>query len=103
MRRPISTRSRRQRSPVAMATPLGCQKLTHAPQQTTYAECSALLDHLIGPEQKLAVDAEPQHLSGCEINDHLEVGRLYHWQVGGFFALEDAAHLETALTGCIRA
>jgi len=36
-------------------------------------------------------------LGGRDIDDELELGRLYHRKVGGFVALEDTASVESSL------
>src|SRR5262249_59881173 len=36
---------------------------------------------------------------GPEVDDELELGWLYHWQVSRFLAFEDACNIDAGLTG----
>ena len=69
-----------------------CQQETHAPQQRI-----SLVDHLIGSGKQRPRNCEAQRLRGREIDEQLEIGRLHYWKVSRFFALEDAAYMETGL------
>jgi len=40
---------------------------------------------------------EPQHLGCFQVDDQLELGRLQNGQVGGLFALEDPAGIDTSV------
>src|SRR5262245_62208555 len=46
---------------------------------------------------------EPERLGGGQVDDKLELGRLLDRNVGGLFALEDTAGINTSLTvGAVR-
>src|SRR5215831_3929736 len=63
---------------------------------------SCSFDHLIGEREQPVWNLEAERLRGLEVDDQLEFGRHQHGQVGRFFALEDAARVNTGLAKGIR-
>src|SRR6516165_5495974 len=68
-----------------------CQKRTSA----------QLFDHLVGASEQLGRNGETQCLRSFQVDDQLELGRLYHRQIGGLFAFENAADINAGLAPCI--
>src|ERR1700675_2359422 len=52
-----------------------------------------LFDHLIRALQERRGDREAERLGGLEIDDQLELLRLFDWKVGGLGALEDLVNV----------
>src|SRR6516164_7445999 len=75
-----------------------CQKRT----KCIAAKKSDLFDHLVGDGEQRWRHGEAKHPCGLRVNDKLKFCRLYHRQVGGFFALEDSAGIDAELTLSIR-
>src|SRR5207245_11236293 len=59
-------------------------------------------DHLIGEEERRRWNVETERLGGLEIDHQLKLGRLDHWQVGWFGALENFADVDAGLAIPIR-
>src|SRR5437016_3891814 len=47
-------------------------------------------DHLVGKREQRRRDFDAERLRGLEIDHQLEFARLYHGQVGGLFASQNA-------------
>jgi hypothetical protein len=60
-----------------------CQNRTHAPHQTRDAGVARLLDYLIGAQEKRLGHRQAERLGGGQIDDKLEFGRLFDWDVTG--------------------
>ena len=54
-------------------------------------------DHLVGDQEEIAADRQPERIGGLQVDHQLELGRLQHRQVGRFLALEDAADIVAEL------
>ena len=54
----------------------------------------ALLDHLVGEREQRRRDFEAERLRSLEIDHQLEFARLYHGQVGGLFASQNATDID---------
>src|ERR1700752_2292038 len=48
-------------------------------------------DHLVGGSEQGRRDGDAEHRGGLDVEDQLELARLYNRQVGGLRTLEDAA------------
>src|SRR5262245_20040206 len=59
-------------------------------------------DHLVGAGEQRRRHLKAERLGGPNIDYQLEFGRLYNWQVGCLFALENAADIDTHLTTHVR-
>jgi hypothetical protein len=64
-----------------------------------------LFDHLVGGSEQGRRNGEAEHRGGLDVEDQLELARLYNRQVGGLRTLEDAADINTAcrIASAIRA
>ena len=70
---------------------------THAPQQRQlYSITSSAMASNVGGSVR------PSNLRRREIDDQLELRRLYHWQIGGLGALENARGINGPLPVGIR-
>src|SRR5262245_28178051 len=78
-------RSRNTNFSMGMRHGLG-RALTYATQQ--FAPYS--FDHLVGAGEYRLRHGDPDGPGCCEVDNELEPGRPGHWQVRGFFSLEDA-------------
>jgi len=56
-----------------------------------------LFDHFVGAAEYWQRDREPQRLGSLKIDDQLDFRDLLHRQIGGFFALENAARINANL------
>jgi hypothetical protein len=65
----------------------------HAPPQHPTIRAFALLDHLIRPLQERRRDRQTKSLGGFEVDDQLELGRLFDGEVAWLGALEDPIHV----------
>src|SRR5262245_47040618 len=63
---------------------------------------STLLDHLVGTGEQSWRDLDAEHLSGCQIDDEVELGWLHHRQVGWLGAFENAAGIDANLAKNVR-
>jgi hypothetical protein len=61
-----------------------------------------LFDHLVGNRKQRRRHSKAEHPSGLEVDDQLELARLYDRQVRRPGALEDAAGIDADLTKRIR-
>ena len=52
-----------------------------------------LFDHLVGADQKRFRNCDPKRLRGLEIDDKLELGRLFYGQIGRLDAAQDLGDL----------
>ena len=66
------------------------------------ADISASLDHLVGDGEHSWRHLDAERSGRMKVDDELEFGRLQHWQVGGLYALEDAAGIDADLTKRVR-
>src|SRR5206468_10377810 len=87
---PLCPRTRTLLDPVSMSQT--CHEQTHAGQQT-----ASLFDHLGGASKQRRRHCEAERLRGREIDEEVDIGRLYDRQVSRFFALEDPAYMVTGL------
>src|SRR5712692_10871495 len=60
------------------------------------------LDDLIRLPQQRRWDRDAQGLGGLHVDDHLELGRLNHWEIGGLGAFENLAGVDADLPMCLR-
>jgi hypothetical protein len=51
-------------------------------------------DYLVGARQHARRHFEAERLRGRKINDQLELGRQFDWEIGGFSALENPAGVD---------
>src|SRR5262245_6252352 len=66
------------------------------PGRLTAASASAEVpsfEHLIRPRQQRGRDGEAEGLGRFKVDDELERGRLFDWEVGGLRTLEDLIHV----------
>ena len=63
---------------------------------------SVLTNHLVRQDEERRRESDPERLGGLEIDHQLELGRLYHWQVGGFGTLENFADVDSGLAIRVR-
>ena len=54
-----------------------------------------LFDHLVGAAEQGEWEREAERFRGLQVDRELNVGGLLHQQVGGLFALDDAADVTT--------
>src|ERR1700745_4120449 len=54
-------------------------------------------DHLVGAGEQHGRHVEPERAGGRQIDDEIELGRLYHRQIGGLLAFQDASGIDTNL------
>src|SRR5262245_36549550 len=54
-------------------------------------------DHLVGAQEQAGRDFYSAPPCGLEVDDKLELGRQYDWQVAGVFALKDACGINARL------
>src|SRR5262249_35207285 len=57
-----------------------------------------LFDHLVGDGQQGRRHGQANRLGGCEIEDRVELGRLYTGQVGRLVAFENTTDVSTRLS-----
>ena len=69
-----------------------CQQETHAPQQF-----SGSFDHLVGAVEERGRNCEANGICCFEIDDELEFGRLFNWNVGGFAPFQHLCRLQCIL------
>jgi hypothetical protein len=62
------------------------------PQQSA---AKLAIQHFIGATEQRWCDCEAERLGGLEIDYQFKHGRLHDWQVGGFFAFEDASNVDS--------
>jgi len=65
-------------------------------QQITWRS-APLFDHLVGAGEQHGRHVEPERAGGRQIDDEIELGRLYHRQIGGLLAFQDASGIDTNL------
>src|SRR5262249_21293734 len=56
-----------------------------------------LFDHRVGAREYRLRHRDPDGPGCCEVDNELEFGRPGHWQVRGFFSLEDASGIDASL------
>ena len=49
------------------------------------------LDNLVGAPKQRKRESETERLGGVRVNNQFDLHLLLHWQVGGFFTLENPA------------
>jgi len=64
-----------------------------ARQNASNSSGGDLLDHLIRPRQQSRRNREAERLGGLEVDDKLELRRLFDAEVGRFHALEDSRNV----------
>src|SRR6266478_1512007 len=57
------------------------------------ALCSLSSDHFVRPRQHVRRDREANLFRRLEIDDELELHRLFHWQVGRLAPFENLVHV----------
>src|SRR5215207_6716685 len=50
-------------------------------------------DHLVGAGEQGGWDVEAKRFGGVEVDDEIEFGRLLHWQIAWFRAVQDFVHV----------
>src|SRR5438477_10985027 len=51
------------------------------------------LNDLVGAQQQRLQDRDPKCLRGLEVDDELELGRLFYWKIRGVGALQILVHV----------
>ena len=64
---------------------------------STNVRFASLLDHLIGASEQRRRHVEPKRAGGGQIDDEIELGRLYHGKSAGLGALENVTGIDTDL------
>src|SRR5438105_1806077 len=59
-------------------------------------------DHLVGKREQRRRDRQAERPGGLQVDDHLELGRLHHWQVGRLLTSENPSEIDTGLAIAIR-
>src|SRR5262245_57757719 len=58
---------------------------------------SCSLDHLVGGSEQRLRHVETQDFCGLQVDDELELGCPYHWQLRCFLPFEDASGIDANL------
>src|SRR5260370_41230653 len=91
-----------------------CQKATYAPQQTV-----SLFDHLCqerpnAPQQKASLEnlvgtagqrqrnGDAERTGGLQVDEHLDFGRLLHWQISRLSTFKNAPGIDSDEAMCFR-
>src|SRR5262249_10500765 len=75
------------------AGPYSCAN--YRPEQVQ--QVAPLLDHLVGDGEHAWRNCEVERFGGPEVNHELELGGLYHRQIGGLRALKNSADIDAGL------
>src|SRR6516164_10121360 len=67
--------------------------VSSVPCQLTPVTRAASLDHLVGDQEKVASDRQPQFSCSLQVDDQFELGRLLHGQVRRLGPFEDFVHI----------
>jgi hypothetical protein len=57
------------------------------------SSATSLLNHLVSTQQQPLRDGDAERLRGLEVDDQLELGRLFNRQIAGLRAFEDLVHI----------
>src|SRR5262249_31896584 len=82
--------------PVAIDMQIG--RLVPKAAVSNRSKAALLFDHLIGGGKERRRYGEPEHAGGFGVDDEFELRRLYHGQVRGLRALENATYIAAELT-----
>ena len=66
-------------------------------QRSVRADCSPLLEHLVGTAEDRRRDRQAKLFGGLQVDDEFDDRQLNHRQVGGFLATEDLAGIDAGL------
>jgi hypothetical protein len=88
-------------TPTRRTCPFCCALVTighaAAPPSAVMNARAFSFDDLVNSGEKRWWNCEVERFGGLEVNYQLELGRLYHGQVSGLFAFENAANVNAKL------
>src|SRR6516162_6233958 len=67
--------------------------VSSVPCQLTPVTRAASFDHLVGDQEKVASDRQPQFSCNLQVDDQFELGRLLHGQVRRLGSFQDFVHI----------